>query len=90
MCIVIEIGSQGHTVYSPAGEYPGGGNYIIFRDNPLGSVKQLARDVTIDPAMLFHLNGYLNSKLAPDENYARELQELFTVGRGPGSGYDAS
>ncbi|MBP6590615.1 MAG: DUF1800 domain-containing protein [Chitinophagaceae bacterium] len=62
-------------------------HHKIFRDNPLGSVKQLARDVTIDPAMLFHLNGYLNSKLAPDENYARELQELFTVGRGPGSGY---
>lgn len=46
-------------------------HHKIFRDNPLGSVKQLARDVTIDPAMLFHLNGYLNSKLAPDENYAR-------------------
>lgn len=62
-------------------------HHKIFRDNPMGSVKQMVRDVTIDPAMLFHLNGYLNSKLAPDENYARELQELFTVGRGPGSGY---
>lgn len=62
-------------------------HHKIFRDQTLGSVKQLVRDVTIDPAMLFHLNGYLNSKLAPDENYARELQELFTVGRGPGSGY---
>lgn len=62
-------------------------HHKIFRDNPLGSVKQLVRDVTIDPAMLFHLNGYLNSKLAPDENYARELQELFTVGRGPDSLY---
>ncbi len=62
-------------------------HHKIFRDNPLGSVKQLVRDVTIDPAMLFHLNGYLNSKLAPDENYAREMQELFTVGRGPGSLY---
>lgn len=62
-------------------------HHKIFRDNLLGSVKQLVRDVTIDPAMLFHLNGYLNSKLAPDENYAREMQELFTVGRGPDSLY---
>lgn len=62
-------------------------HHKIFRDNPLGSVKQMVRDVTVDPAMLFHLNGYLNSRLAPDENYARELQELFTVGRGPDSLY---
>lgn len=62
-------------------------HHKLFRDNPLGSVKQLVRDVTIDPAMLFHLNGYLNSRLAPDENYAREMQELFTIGQGPDSGY---
>lgn len=62
-------------------------HHKIFRDNPLGSIRQMVKDVTIDPAMLFHLNGYLNSKLAPDENYARELQELMTVGRGPGSQY---
>ena len=37
--------------------------------------------------MLLHLNGYLNSKLAPDENYAREMQELFTVGKGNDSLY---
>lgn len=62
-------------------------HHKLFRDNPLGSVKQLVRDVTIDPAMLFHLNGYLNSRLAPDENYAREMQELFTIGQGPDSLY---
>ncbi len=62
-------------------------HHNLFRTNTLGSVKQLVRDVTIDPAMLFHLNGYLNSKLAPDENYAREMQELFTVGHGPDSLY---
>ncbi len=63
-------------------------HHKIFRDNPLGNIKQLVRDVTIDPAMLLHLNGYLNSKLAPDENYAREMQELFTIGRGPDSLYN--
>ena len=31
--------------------------------------------------MLRYLNGYLNSNTAPDENYARELQELFTLGK---------
>jgi uncharacterized protein (DUF1800 family) len=59
----------------------------LLRSNVMGNVKQLTRDVTIEPAMLLHLNGYLNSKLAPDENYAREMQELFTIGKGPDSLY---
>ncbi|MBL7696862.1 MAG: DUF1800 domain-containing protein [Chitinophagaceae bacterium] len=62
-------------------------HHDLLRRNALGNVRQLTKDVTTDPAMLFHLNGYLNSKLAPDENYARELQELFTVGKGPDSLY---
>lgn len=62
-------------------------HHALLRNNILGNIKQLTRDVTVDPAMLFHLNGYLNSRLAPDENYAREMQELFTVGRGPDSLY---
>jgi uncharacterized protein (DUF1800 family) len=37
--------------------------------------------------MLRYLNGYLNQSSAPDENYARELMELFTLGKGPGSQY---
>ena len=62
-------------------------HHKIFRTNGIGNVKQLVREVTTDPAMLIHLNGYLNSKLAPDENYAREMQELFTVGKGQDSLY---
>ncbi len=62
-------------------------HHDLLRRNAMGNVRQLTRDVSIDPAMLFHLNGYLNAKLAPDENYARELQELFTVGKGPDSLY---
>jgi uncharacterized protein (DUF1800 family) len=34
--------------------------------------------------MLFYLNGHYNVKNSPDENYARELQELFTLGKGAG------
>jgi uncharacterized protein (DUF1800 family) len=62
-------------------------HHDLLRRNALGNVRQLTKEVTLDAAMLLHLNGYLNSKLAPDENYARELQELFTVGKGPDSLY---
>ncbi|MBK8954753.1 MAG: DUF1800 domain-containing protein [Saprospiraceae bacterium] len=61
--------------------------YKLLRENCLGNFKDLAKVITLNPAMLFYLNGYLNSKNAPDENYARELQELFTVGKGPDSKY---
>jgi uncharacterized protein (DUF1800 family) len=41
------------------------------------------KDITIDPAILRYLNGNQNTKVAPNENYARELLELFTIGKGP-------
>ncbi len=53
----------------------------LLRQNALGNFKQLVRAVTLDLAMLRYLNGYLNTAGAPDENYARELQELFTLGK---------
>ena len=62
-------------------------HHNLLRSNVLGNFKTLVRDVTIDPAMLLHLNGYLNSRQAPDENYAREMQELFTIGKGDDSLY---
>lgn len=62
-------------------------HHALLRSNVLGNFKTLVREVTIDPAMLIHLNGYLNSKQAPDENYGRELQELFTIGKGNDSLY---
>ena len=49
-------------------------HHALLRSNVLGNFKNLVRAVTIDPAMLVHLNGYVNSKQAPDENYAREMQ----------------
>lgn len=52
-----------------------------LRENALGNFKDLMRAITLDPAMLIYLNGYLNSKNAPDENYAREIQELFVIGK---------
>jgi uncharacterized protein (DUF1800 family) len=59
----------------------------LFRSQALGNFKQLVYDVTIDLSMLIYLNGIYNSKEAPDENYARELQELFCIGKGPNAGY---
>lgn len=52
-----------------------------LREGCLGNFKALARTITLDQMMLVFLNGYLNDKSAPDENYARELQELFTIGK---------
>lgn len=59
----------------------------LFRENAVGNFRDFLFKITLDPGMLKYLNGYLNKATAPDENYARELQELFCVGKGPGSGY---
>jgi len=61
--------------------------YSLFRTSALGNFKALVRAVTIDPAMLVYLNGYLNTNTAPDENYGRELQELFTLGKANNPNY---
>ena len=54
----------------------------LLRRSALGNVKQLAMDVTVTPAMLRYLNGNASAVGAPNENYGRELLELFTVGKG--------
>jgi uncharacterized protein (DUF1800 family) len=56
----------------------------LFRDHGLGSFADLTLSVTKDPAMLLWLNGSDNSKWSPNENYGRELMELFTLGAGRG------
>jgi uncharacterized protein (DUF1800 family) len=57
----------------------------LFRSHALGSFEQLLVAVTKDPAMLLWLNGTDNSKDAPNENYAREMMELFTLGADRGA-----
>ncbi len=56
----------------------------LFRQIGLGSFKGLAMRVTINPAMLVYLNGLNSIKGSPNENYAREMMELFTLGVGNG------
>ncbi len=53
----------------------------LLRDNSLGNFKTMTIGITKDPAMLIFQNGHGNNKDHPNENYARELQELFTVGQ---------
>lgn len=55
----------------------------LLRSYAWGNFRELIKAVTIDPAMLRFLNGNQNTKNAPNENYARELLELFTIGKGP-------
>jgi uncharacterized protein (DUF1800 family) len=56
----------------------------LFRRHALGSFSALLHEVTRDPAMLLWLSGVDNTRDAPNENYARELMELFTLGAGRG------
>lgn len=55
---------------------------LLLRKHALGNFSTLLRAVARDPAMLVYLDGYQNVKEQPNENFARELLELFTVGRG--------
>jgi uncharacterized protein (DUF1800 family) len=59
----------------------------LFRRHALGSFSTLLTWVTRDPAMLVWLSGNQNTKYAPNENYARELMELFTLGADRPGGY---
>ena len=54
----------------------------FFRKNALGSFVELLDGVLKDPAMLIYLDNHTNKKQAPNENLARELLELFTLGEG--------
>jgi uncharacterized protein (DUF1800 family) len=57
----------------------------MFRGNALGSFKDLLMNITQDPAMLVWLNGNQNVRGKPNENYAREMMELFSLGANRGA-----
>lgn len=58
----------------------------LLRTNSSGNFKELTKQITIDPNMLRFLSGNQNLNTAPNENYSRELLELFTVGKGDAVG----
>jgi uncharacterized protein (DUF1800 family) len=55
---------------------------LLFRQFALGNYKELTKLMCMDNAMLIHLDNRLNFASSPQENFARELLELFTVGKG--------
>ncbi|MFN0214682.1 MAG: DUF1800 family protein [Saprospiraceae bacterium] len=62
-------------------------NYFdTLEQNALGNFKELTKKITVNAGMLRYLNGNLNTKNTLNENYARELLELFTIGKGPLAG----
>jgi len=58
------------------------GQNQLFRQNALGNLRDLTVAVSKDPAMLLYLDNAENNKSHPNENYSRELMELFTLGLG--------
>lgn len=54
----------------------------LFQLYALGNIKELAFKITLDPQMLRYLNNNVNRKTSPNENYAREFLELFTILKG--------
>jgi hypothetical protein len=54
----------------------------LFRSHALGNLRELTRAVSKDPAMLIYLDNATNVASHPNENFARELMELYTLGVG--------
>jgi uncharacterized protein (DUF1800 family) len=54
----------------------------VLRTHALGNFRQFLRAMVTDPAMLLYLDGSGSSVEAPNENFGREVMELFTLGRG--------
>src|SRR5687768_14916461 len=58
------------------------GQYQLFRNYATGNFRELLVEVARDPAMLVWLDGRLNTRARPQENFGREIMELFTIGLG--------
>ena len=55
---------------------------VLLREHAVGNFATLLHAMAKDPAMLLYLDGAQNRRTAPNENFARELMELFTLGEG--------
>lgn len=58
--------------------------HTLLQEYALGNFKDFVSNIGKEPAMLVFLNGVQNTHFEPNENYARELYELFTLGRDNG------
>lgn len=80
----ISIFWHNHFVVSDIGDPKFAYAYLkTLHTHALGNFRDFVKAITIDPSMLRYLNGNQNTKNAPNENYARELLELFAIGKGP-------
>jgi len=81
-----ELGAAEGTRYMAAkpSEDPAGvrGQIEMLRDNALGNFRDMLFAIAKDPAMLVWLDGRTNTKAKPQENFGREVMELFTMGVG--------
>ena len=57
--------------------------HLLLETFALGNFRELIKRIVVDKAMLVFLNGNQNFVESPNENFARELLELFTLGKGP-------
>jgi hypothetical protein len=64
--------------------------FKYLRTNATGNFKAIIRNIATQPAMMYYLNNQVNTKTAPDENFAREIMELFTLGKDPLSKFTES
>lgn len=70
---VVADGTIAHREYS---------YYTKLRNFSFGNFRELTKEITLDTGMLLYLSGAENTNVAPNENYSRELLELFTIGKG--------
>ena len=81
-----EAGAEAATrmLAAKASEDAGGakGQLELLREHALGNFRDLLVAIAQDPAMLYWLDGRTNTRARPQENFARELMELFTMGVG--------
>ena len=61
----------------------------LLRRHALGNFRTMLHEITLDPAMLYWLDSAGSVAAAPNENYARELMELFALGRDSGAYIEA-
>jgi uncharacterized protein (DUF1800 family) len=55
---------------------------LLLREHALGNFRDMLHAVARDPAMILYLDNASNRKGSPNENFAREVMELFTLGEG--------
>lgn len=60
-------------------EFP---QHLLLRKYAMGNFRTLLQKITVDAAMLLYLDGSWSTADDPNENYSRELMELFVLGRG--------